>query len=163
MAKEPVYLTPQGKAELEEELTQLLTVGRPQIAATILAAREDGDLKENGAYHDAKDRQGHLEGRIRTIKAKLDRATLIPPPPTRDSVSLGSIVTIIDATGAKETYTIVGSTEAKVLAGRISNESPLGRALIGRKVGQPVTVKAPQGDLLFTVGDIDWTKEARRT
>src|SRR5438309_11536700 len=118
MAKEPVYLTAQGKVELEAELNQLLTVGRPEIAATILAAREDGDLKENGAYHDAKDRQGHMEGRIRTIKAKLDRAKLIAPPASRDTVDLGSTVTIVDATGVKETYTIVGSTEAKVLAGR---------------------------------------------
>jgi transcription elongation factor GreA len=160
MAKEPVYLTPQGKAELEAELEQLLTVGRPEIAATILAAREDGDLKENGAYHDAKDRQGHMEGRIRTIKAKLERAILIAPPPSSDSVSLGSTVTIVDAAGAKDTYTIVGSTEAKVLAGRISNESPLGKALIGQKVGATITVKAPQGDMAFTIETIDWSDQA---
>lgn len=160
MPKEPVYLTPEGKAELEAELDQLLTVGRPEIAATILAAREDGDLKENGAYHDAKDRQGHMEARIRTLKAKLDGARLILPPATTDTVSLGSIVTIVDAAGATQTYTIVGSTETNVLAGRISNESPLGRALIGHKVGQQVTVKAPQGDMLFTVSVIDWAAKA---
>lgn len=163
MPKEPVYLTPEGKAELEAELDQLLTVGRPEIAATILAAREDGDLKENGAYHDAKDRQGHMEARIRTLKAKLEQAALILPPETKDTASLGSIVTITDGAGATQTYTIVGSTETNVLGGRISNESPLGRALIGHKVGQQVTVKAPQGDMPFTVSAIDWapTKPAR--
>src|SRR5438309_8629398 len=112
MAKEPVYLTAQGKVELEAELNQLLTVGRPEIAATILAAREDGDLKENGAYHDAKDRQGHMEARIRTIKAKLDRAAVIVAPVDSDAISLGSTVTVVDVAGAKDTYTIVGSTEA---------------------------------------------------
>ena len=160
MAKAPVYLTPQGKTDLEVELDNLLTVGRPQIAATILAAREDGDLKENGAYHDAKDRQGLMEGRIRTLKAKLDQAILIAPPPTREQIGLGATVTIVDPAGVKETYTIVGSTEAKVLAGRISNESPLGRALMGQNVGQQVTVKAPSGELPYTISAIDWTDAA---
>src|SRR5438309_10820707 len=118
MAKEPVYLTAQGKVELEAELNQLLTVGRPEIAATILAAREYGDLKENGAYHDAKDRQGVMEGRIRTIKAKLDQARVILLPELRDSVDLGSVVTVTDAVGARQTFTLVGSTEANVVAGR---------------------------------------------
>ncbi len=89
MPKEPVYLTAKGKVELEDELKELLEVARPAIAKTILAAREDGDLKENGAYHDAKDRQGHLEARIRLLKDRLIRAKVIDTPATRETVSLG--------------------------------------------------------------------------
>jgi len=163
LAKEPVYLTAQGKTELEVELDHLLTVGRPEIAATILAAREDGDLKENGAYHDAKDRQGLMEGRIRTLKAKLDQAQVIKPPVTLEAVGLGSLVTIVDAEGLQESYTIVGSTEAKVLMGRISNESPLGKALMGRKAGDTTTVKAPQGEMAMTVLSIGRPEELARS
>ncbi|MHB8618945.1 MAG: transcription elongation factor GreA [Chloroflexota bacterium] len=157
MAKEPAYLTAQGKLDLETELTELVEIKRPEIAATILAAREDGDLKENGAYHDAKDRQGHLEGRIRWLKATLDRARIIDPPATRDSVDLGCVVTIADPAGTTERYAIVGSTEAKVAAGRISNASPLGRSLMGRKVGEAATVRAPNGETTFTINAIDWS------
>src|SRR5579885_3071420 len=92
--KDPVYLTAAGKAELEAELEELLTVKRPEIAAKILAAREDGDLKENGAYHDAKDRQGLMEARIRDLKDKLERFQIFEAPETGDTVSLGSKVTI---------------------------------------------------------------------
>src|SRR5437870_8987067 len=93
MPKDPVYLTAAGKAELEVELDELLTVKRPEIAAKILSAREDGDLKENGAYHDAKDRQGLMEARIRELKSKLDRAAIIETPSDVASVVLGSTVT----------------------------------------------------------------------
>jgi len=151
--KDPVYLTAEGKALLETELDDLLNVQRPAIAATILAAREDGDLKENGAYHDAKDRQGLIESRIRDLKDKLERFQIFEAPETGDTVSLGSKVTISGPHG-KESYTIVGSTEANVLAGRISNESPLGRALMGRKVGEETTVKAPGGETVVTVNAI---------
>lgn len=153
-AKDPVYLTADGKAALEIELEELLTVRRPAIAAAILAAREDGDLKENGAYHDAKDRQGLMEGRIRDLQDKLERVEIFEPPALNESVSLGSKVTILGHDGAQEIFTIVGSTEAKVLAGRISNESPLGRALMGRKVGERATVKAPSGEIPYTVSAI---------
>ncbi|MBV9120283.1 MAG: transcription elongation factor GreA [Chloroflexi bacterium] len=155
MPKEPVYLTAQGKSELEKELEELLTVGRPAIAATILAAREDGDLKENGAYHDAKDRQGVMEGRIRLLKQKLENAVVIETPAGGDSVELGSLVTVTGPGGEEERYTIVGSMEAKVGAGRISNESPLGKALMGCKVGDQAVVKAPSGEMTFTIRAIE--------
>jgi transcription elongation factor GreA len=152
--KEPVYLTAQGLQELKSELDELVTVRRPEIAATILAAREDGDLKENGAYHDAKDRQGVIEGRIRLLKAKLQDVRVIETPVAADVVDLGSAVTLISTAG-KEQYNIVGSMEANVRAGRISNESPLGRALMGRKVGEIAIVQAPGGEISYTITGVD--------
>ena len=149
--KTPVYLTAQGKTDLEAELEELISVKRPAIAKAILAAREDGDLKENGAYHDAKDRQGLMEGRIRELQAKLIRAEVITMPDTTESVALGSTVTVVDQTGFEARYTIVGSMEAKVTAGRISNESPLGRALLGHKLGDTATFKTPGGEAAFTI------------
>jgi len=149
--KAPVYLTAEGKATLEAELDGLLNVQRPAIAAAILAAREDGDLKENGAYHDAKDRQGLMEGRIRELKVKLEHAQVIDHPVATDNVALGSTVTVAAADGAEASYTIVGSMETNVAAGRISNESPLGRALLGAKAGDQATIKTPAGETVYRV------------
>lgn len=149
---QPVYLTAEGKATLEAELEELVNVQRPAIAAAILAAREDGDLKENGAYHDAKDRQGLMEGRIRELKAKLERSQIIESDNgASDVVVLGSTVTVAGADGAEERYTIVGSMESNVAAGRISNESPLGRALLGRKPGDQAVVTTPRGEMEYRV------------
>lgn len=149
-AKQPVYLTVEGKASLEAELEDLVNVQRPTIAAAILAAREDGDLKENGAYHDAKDRQGLMEGRIRELKAKLERAQVIDHSVASDVVALGSTVTVTSGS-AEEQYTIVGSMETNVAAGRISNESPLGRALLGGKAGDQATIKTPGGETVYRI------------
>ena len=150
-AKEPVYLTAQGKSELEAELEDLLNNQRPAIAAAILAAREDGDLRENGAYHDAKDRQGLMEGRIRELKSKLERAEVIEAPANSGVAGLGSTVTVSDPEGNQHEYTIVGSMEAKISAGRISNESPLGKALLGRAAGDTATIQTPSGEAAYTV------------
>jgi transcription elongation factor GreA len=150
-AREPVYLTAEGKSELEAELEDLINEKRPAIAAAILAAREDGDLKENGAYHDAKDRQGLMEGRIRELKSKLERAQVIEAPTANGKVVLGSTVTIAGAESGEERFTIVGSMEAKVSAGRISNESPLGRALLGKAPGDLAKVQTPGGETPYKV------------
>jgi transcription elongation factor GreA len=150
-AKQPVYLTAEGKASLETELNDLLTVQRPAIAQAILSAREDGDLKENGAYHDAKDRQGLMEGRIRELKVKLERAQVIEHRIATEDVTLGSTVTVAGTDGAEFTYTIVGSMESSVAQGRISNESPIGRALLGLKPGDEAVVKTPGGETPYRV------------
>lgn len=150
-AKQPVYLTAEGKASLEAELEELVNVQRPAIAAAILAAREDGDLKENGAYHDAKDRQGLMEGRIRELKVKLERAQVIDHPAATDTVVLGSTVTVAGPDGREDTYTIVGSMETNVAAGRISNESPIGRALLGAKAGDEATIQTPGGETIYRI------------
>jgi transcription elongation factor GreA len=152
-AKEPVYLTAEGKADLEAELEDLITNQRPAIAAAILAAREDGDLRENGAYHDAKDRQGLMEGRIRELKSKLERAEVIEAPQAGGTVALGSVVTVKGPDGEAQ-YTIVGSMEAKISAGRISNESPLGKALLGKAVGDTAQVQTPGGETTYTIAAI---------
>jgi transcription elongation factor GreA len=149
--KDPVYLTAQGKAELEAELEELIGVRRPAIAAAILAAREDGDLKENGAYHDAKDRQGLMEGRIRELKVKLEHAQVFDHPVATDTVALGSTVTVAAPDGTEDSYTIVGSMETNVAAGRISNESPLGRVLLGNKAGDQALVKTPRGETVYRI------------
>ncbi|HUZ78407.1 MAG TPA: transcription elongation factor GreA [Chloroflexota bacterium] len=154
-SNEPVYLTPQGKTDLETELQELLEVRRPEIAATILAAREDGDLRENGAYHDAKDRQGHLEARIRLLTQRLDRAQIIEEATGGDRIELGRTVTVQTDAGAPERYTIVGSMEADVRAARISNESPLGKALLGHKVGDTCQFTTPAGQMQLTVNAIE--------
>ncbi|MGH2363582.1 MAG: transcription elongation factor GreA [Chloroflexota bacterium] len=154
-SNEPVYLTAQGKADLETELHELLEVRRPEIAATILAARQDGDLRENGAYHDAKDRQGHLEARIRLLTQRLDRAQIIDEAASGDRVELGRTVTVQTDAGTPERYTIVGSMEADVRAARISNESPLGKALLGHRVGDTCLFTTPVGPMQLTVNAIE--------
>jgi transcription elongation factor GreA len=146
-----VYLTLAGKAGLQAELEDLLSVQRPAIAASILAAREDGDLKENGAYHDAKDRQGLMEGRIRELRTKLEHVEIIETPTATGVVTLGSTVTLASAERAVERYTIVGSMESNVAAGRISNESPLGRVLLGCKAGDEASVTTPLGETQYNI------------
>jgi len=152
MVIKPVYLTAQGKAKLEEELHYLRTVKRPQVAEAIKSAKEEGDLSENSAYDEAKTAQGFLEGRIQTLEAQLRDAILIERNGTSDIIELGSVVTVREeGETEKETYTIVGSTEADPLDGLISNESPIGSALIGKKKGDKVTVKTPGGELMLKI------------
>ena len=150
-----MYLTPAGKASLDAELDELVNVQRPALAAMILAAREDGDLSENGAYHDAKDKQGLMEGRIRELKAKLERAQLIDPVSSGEVVMLGSAVTVSSEFSSEERYTIVGSLEANAGAGRISNESPLGRVLLGRSAGDEAVVATPKGEARYRILSIN--------
>jgi len=152
MATKPVYLTPEGKRKLEAELHHLRTVRRPEVAEAIRSAKEEGDLKENSAYDEAKLTQGFVEGRIQTLEAQLRDAILIEPDGNSDLVGLGSEVTVLeDGESEKETYKIVGSTEADPLAGLISNESPIGEALLGKKKGDAVVVTTPDGELRLKI------------
>jgi transcription elongation factor GreA len=151
MADKPVYITLAGKQKLEEELEYLTTVRRNEVAAAIKSAKEEGDLSENSAYDEAKLSQGFLEGRIQTIQAQLRNAVIIESNRTNGTVSIGSTVTVEEEGFGEETYTIVGSAEADPLTGRISNESPIGEALLGAKVGDTVTAAAPGGQIVFKV------------
>ena len=151
MAEKPVYLTLEGKKKLEEELEYLTTVRRQEVAAEIKSAKEEGDLSENSAYDEAKLAQGFLEGRVQTIEAQLRDAIIIQTNGKSDEVVVGSKVTVDDDEFGEETYHIVGSAEADPLAGRISNESPIGKALLGAKVGQQVRAAAPDGEITFKV------------
>jgi transcription elongation factor GreA len=145
MNNHETFLTPEGYAKLEEELLYLKNVRRPEVAAAIHEAKMDGDVSENAGYEEAKRQQAFLEGRIITVETMLKSAVLIETEGPSDTVILGSRVTVVEDGFDPETYTIVGSAEANPGDGRISNESPLGKALIGRKVDDMVTFEAPGG------------------
>jgi transcription elongation factor GreA len=138
-----VYLSPDGIAAARAELEQLTLVERPAVVGRIVAARELGDLRENAEYQEARKEQSILEGRIQHLTALLRDAVTIEGSSTTH-VSLGTTVTVADGLG-EETYTIVGSPEASPAEGRISSTSPMGRALMGRRAGDTVTVAAPGG------------------
>lgn len=155
MADKPIYLTFEGKKKLEEELHYLVNVRRKEVAAAIQSAKEEGDISENSAYDEAKLTQAFLEGRIQTIEAQLREAVLIEKNGSGDRVDVGSKVTVEEDGFDPETYHIVGSAEADPLNGRISNESPIGKALLGAKVGQTVKAETPNGQLVFKVIKIE--------
>lgn len=142
---EKVLLTKEGKEELEKRLEYLKVEKRAEITERIKTAREFGDLSENAEYDAAKNEQAMIEGEILEIEDKLKRVEIIKES-KKGQVSLGSKVDFIDQEdGILVTYEIVGTTEADVEQGRISNESPIGNALLGRKAGDTVNVKVPQG------------------
>jgi transcription elongation factor GreA len=139
------FLTPEGLLKLEKELDHLKTVRRPEIAQAIHEAKMDGDVSENAGYEEAKRQQGFLEGRIMTIEAMLKNAVIIKSNGPSDTVILGSRVTVVEDGFDPETYVLVGSAEADPGNGRISNESPLGKALIGHQVGERIAFQTPGG------------------
>lgn len=145
MANQETFLTPEGHQKLEEELSFLTTVRRSEVAAAIHEAKMDGDVSENAGYEEAKRQQAFVEGRIMTVQAMLESAVLIESNGPSDEVILGSHVTVVEDGWEPESYTIVGSAEANPGDGRISNESPLGKALMGHKVGQKVAFETPGG------------------
>lgn len=148
MEKQQTFLTRSGYEKLEQELNYLRTVRRQEVAQRLHQALEEGELLENAELEDARNEQAFIEGRILTLENMLRNAVLIEEGP-REVVGLGSYVTIVEGRGPQETYKIVGSAEADPASGFISNESPLGQALLGRKVGETAEVKAPGGT--FTV------------
>jgi|SRR5450759_97115 transcription elongation factor GreA len=152
---EQTFLTRDGLKKLEEELNFLRSVRRVQVAERLHNAQEDGELIENAEYEDAKNEQAFLEGKILSLEAMLSNAVIINNDGPDGVVSLGNKVTIKEAGGKPEVYQLVGAAEANPKDGRISNESPLGRALLGRKVGDDVKVNAPSGTLSFRVVAID--------
>ena len=154
MTDKPIYLTLEGKKKLEEELDYLVNVRRREVAEAIRSAKEEGDLSENSAYEEAKLSQGFVEGRIQTIEAQLRNAVIIEKNGNSDEVHMGDQVTVEEEGFGQETYQIVGSAEADPLDGKISNESPIGQALLGAKVGQTVTAETPGGHISFKVVEI---------
>ena len=147
-----VFLTPEGRKKLEEELSFLINTRRPEIAKRIKEAKDEGDVSENAGYDEAKTQQGFLEGRIQELEHILKIAKMIDEPVRRDRVQLGSTVIVCeDGEGAEETFRIVGSQEANPTQGLISNESPLGKALLNKISGDEVTVQTPGGVLQFKI------------
>ena len=151
-----VILTPEGHTKLKEEIEFLSTVKRREVAERIKQAREFGDIAENSEYDDAKNEQALLEHRIATLEERLKDARVIDAGEvTTDVVSVGTVVRLRDV-DAKETieYTIVGSAEANPAEYKLSNESPVGKAILGRKKGETVDVVAPRGSLKYKIMDI---------
>ncbi|MBQ0099524.1 MAG: transcription elongation factor GreA [Firmicutes bacterium] len=148
---EEVLLTKEGKEELEKRLEYLKLTKRAEITERIKTAREFGDLSENAEYDAAKNEQAMCEGEILEIEEKLKYAVIIDSKAKKGTVSLGSKVDFVDGDGDAYTYEIVGTTEADVDQGRISNESPIGNALLGRKAGDTFKVAVPSGTMTITV------------
>jgi transcription elongation factor GreA len=145
------YLTREGYEKLTEELKYLREVKRLEIAEHIRIAKEDGDLSENAGYDAAKYEQSLVEGRILTLEAILNSAQIITDNGETDVVTVGNRVTVQEEGYEPETFHIVGSAEADPSRGRISNESPLGQALLGRAVGDTVQVSTPGGITSFAI------------
>jgi len=147
------YISEEGLAKLRAELEELVNVRRQEIAQRIHDAKEHGDLAENAEYEDAKNEQAFVEGQIQRLEALVKNATIIEGNHTTDHVQVGSTVKVEGADG-KQVFTIVGSTEANPGEGRISNESPVGRALLGKRKGEAVIVHVPAGDFSYKILDI---------
>ena len=150
-----MYLTPSGVEKLSTELEKLTGVERLALAGRLRDAIKMGDLSENADYTAAKEDQAFLEGRILEIEEILRQAVIIEDRAPTDQVSVGNKVTIVEENGEPETYTLVGAQEADPRNGKISNESPIGDALLGKKIGDEVRVETPGGEIVFSVLKIE--------
>ena len=154
---EKVPMLAEGHRKLTEQVRHLKTVERPEVVQAIEAARAHGDLSENAEYHAAKERQGHIEATIADIEDQLSRAMVIDPTTlSGNKVVFGATVTLIDEDRKKVRYQLVGQVEADAKDGRISYNSPLGRALIGRQKGEEVEVSTPSGDRYYEIAKIEF-------
>lgn len=155
MAAKTFTMTAAGKAELEAELEQLKTEGRVDIAEKLKVARSYGDLSENSEYDEAKSEQAKIEARIQELEYQLENAVIVDSS-AGDKVSMGSKVTVLRKTDNQEfVYEIVGFSQSNPTAGKISDESPVGKALLGASAGETVVVEAPIGNLEFEIKSID--------
>lgn len=155
MADNNFILTPEGKEKLEEELHFLENEKRAEIGERIRVAREFGDISENSEYDDAKNEQGMMEARIAEITHILSEATVVNTPKRSSKVNIGSTVTV-EMNGKERVFTIVGAAESDVASGKISNESPVGAALLGAKKGDEVETTGPTGkSIVMTITKIE--------
>ena len=154
---EKVPMLAEGHRKLTEQVKHLKTVERPEVVQAIEDARAHGDLSENAEYHAAKERQGQIEAMIADIDDQLSRAMVIDPATlSGDKVVFGATVTLIDEDEKKVKYQLVGQVEADAKDGKISYNSPLGRALIGRQKGEEVEVSTPSGDRYYEIAKIEF-------
>ena len=154
---EKMPMLAEGYEKLQHDVRHLKMVERPQIIDAIEEARGHGDLSENAEYHAAKERQGQIEAQIADIEDRLSRAMVIDPKSlSGDKVVFGATVHLLDENDAPVKYQIVGQTEADARVGRISYNSPLGRALIGRTVGDEVEVSTPSGDRYYAIEKVEF-------
>jgi len=156
MSERPVYLTKDGYEQLVEELNQLKTVQRPKVAQRLHDALAEGELIENAELEDARREQAFTEQRIYNLEQQLRNAVLIEQnQPAAGIVGIGSHITVLEeGLSTPEVYHMVGSAEASPKEGKISNESPLGKVLLGKRVGDKAIVRAPDGDIVFEILEI---------
>lgn len=155
---ERIPMTPEGYERLKDELERLIKIERPAVIKAIAEARAHGDLSENAEYHAAREKQSFIEGRIQELQAKLSRAQVIDPSKiNHDKVAFGAKVRVIDLdTDEEKEFHLVGPEEADVKNGKISITSPVGKALIGKEVGDQVTIKAPAKTLNYEIVSISF-------
>ncbi len=151
--KQKIVLTSQGYLELERELNELKNVVRPRVIKDLKDARAQGDLSENADFDSARDEQAQVEARIKELEYKLEHST-IAEKNSKDTISIGSSVVILYEDGEEDEYYIVGSLEADPFENKISNESPIGSAIIGHKKGEIVEVASPNGSYKVTIKDV---------
>jgi len=154
MPDKKYLFTPDGLAKLQAELDYLRTVRRQKVAEAIQHAKETGGTANNAEYDDAKDEQARVEGRIRTLEIMMNRAVVSLPDRDNPRIEFGDRVTVRNQSDTEEVFTIVGSAEANPSEGRISNESPVGRALLDKKVGDEVQINVPAGVIKLVVTKI---------
>jgi transcription elongation factor GreA len=154
MAQQPIYLTREGEKKLKAELVELTGPRREELSKRLRSAIQMGDLSENADYHKAKEDQAFLEGRIQEIEAVLRTAVIVDKTES-DVVTVGSYVTVQEENFPPETYSLVGAKEADPRNGKISNESPIGRALMDHKVGDVVVAETPGGQIKFKILKIE--------
>lgn len=145
MNNQQTFLTKEGLKKIRDELEELKTIKRKEIAWRIQEAKELGDLSENAEYTEAKNEQAFIEGRIAELELILKQVTIIQEKTNSEVVTIGSVIKVQAADGTTQTYTIVGSNESDPTIGKISNESPLGQAFIGRSVNETVEIEVPRG------------------
>lgn len=153
-----IPVTPEGYKKMQEELEYLLKVERPKNIQEIAEARAHGDLSENAEYHAARERQSFIEGRIRELQAKISLADVIDPSKINQSkAAFGATVRVLDTEADEEyVFTLVGAEEADVKQGKLSINSPVGRALLGKEVGDVITVKAPARTIEYEILEISF-------
>ncbi len=152
-----VYISAEGLERMKEELEELRNIRRPEVAELIQRAKELGDITDSAQYDAAKNEQAFLEGRIRHLEDNIRRALIIEEqsPEGNGAVRVGSTVLVRDGEGEEERWTIVGRTEADASQGRISNESPVGGALLGKRAGETLEIDTPGGSLTFTISSVE--------
>ena len=153
--EDEIYLTPEGAEKVKSELQELTQVKRVELAARLRDAIKMGDLSENADYISAKEDQAFLEGKIQELESILRRAVVVQDAASTDQVNIGHRVTVIEEGADPETFSLVGAKEANPREGKISNESPIGKALLGRKVGDRVNIQTPGGEIVFKILKIE--------
>lgn len=154
MPDDRTYLTAAGAAKLRKELEELKGPRRSEMADRLRKAVRQGDLSENADYISAKEQQAFLEGRILELESVLRNATIVEPKSSSERVEIGSTVVVLEQDDSRSTFQIVGAKEANPRAGKISHESPIGQALLGKKVGQSAEATTPGGPIRFKVLEI---------